>query len=1451
MTDVFISYSRKDAQFVHWLHDTLKQQGRDVWVDFEDIPRGADWLNVIYDAIESADTFVLVVSPDSLISEVVNQEIKHAIELNKRIIPLIRRDVNPRELVVEWFEQPWEDDARDNWQAIRHINWLFFRDGDDIRSEMAELLNIIDVDLAYVQTHTRILVRAKDWESRGRDPSFLLSGTEMYDATTWLAASENKKPAPTDLHREYINASKQRQTGTRRRIFVSVVISIVMTGLLIASVIFSIQAGNAADKEAEANATANVALTRNAMAGATLAAESTTSKNNENRANQQGTVIANALDSSQNTESLFLADLSNRRREQGAIHDAILLAQQSLANGIVHGENQTALVNALSSPVQERFFLDHPAPVNGAVWGDNRRDVLSWAGNAVYVWTLNQPGTPVVLPHDVEVQFAMWDADERMVLTVTNETVRVWDLDDIDVPLTFRHATLVNDAQWNPNGRFILTTTSSADMFIWDIENPETPTVLSHGDMVRGATWREDGQQILSWSYDATVRLWDFNGGDTSQAVRLFFHDAPVNGAAFTQDAQGILSWSYDGDMRLWDVNNSDAPLLQFLHDETRATRILSAVFTRDEQRILTLTEDGVVRIWKINSDTPASVLENSRQAAVVAVSWNNDETAVLIQYDDDVARVWFPAEGGVLDLEHNGRVGGGVWSVEDSSLLTWSDDDTVRIWDVRGGAPPVLLGHDENVRGALWNEEDDRVLSWSDDGSVRIWDLDEARASLTMPNMASVIDAAWSPDSNQLTTFTQSSVVNVWHTNSGNQALALDHNPNSVSNGLWNPNGRFLLTWADESGLCEGCSNSVYVWDVDTASTAAVFDHTNAVEFASWDSSGEHFLIVSGSFVNLWALDNLSGDAIMLLHDSPVDDARFSPDGQRLATIAGGIVRVWDLSNGIDAIPQTPLQFTRNTFLNRVAWSADNTRLMAWGDTSDSMQQGVATASNEQPVVVVWEVNAPDMQPEALPHDNAVVAAVFSPTDSTRILVWTTSNVARVWTLNEPGNPSSITLRHNNAIRGAAWDADGSHVLTYSEGSTARVWDVAETGSPPIILRHNSSVIGARWDSGGSRILSWSADGTTRIWNIAGVTSPEALGTPLRLISPAPVLLAVWNPDETRVFTWAVDGTARIWDTDLEDLLAIAQDASEVRDLSANEDRQRFFLPTFEPTEAEVTATMPVTPLPTLTPTPSPVPAFAGSINFGETVRRDIAQPGDRNEWRFEGQANQIVSISLNDDNSGLDPFLTLLAPDGSELISNDDSNNTLNALIDNFTLPATGEYTIIAAAFGNSTGMYTLSLVDLNMMTATPSPTPVPPQMVSEGNNRGAFTAFNEVHTWTFEGRAGQTIILEVLADTPLDFNAPVSESGQPVGLNLAVDIFAPSGNFLTSSDDFEDDGRLLSDVRIEGLMLPEDGTYTINVFNRSQDPTGEYTLRIKDVERPTVTPTTTMTPSPPPMP
>lgn len=116
MTDVFISYSRKDKDFVKALHGALVEHSREAWVDWQDIPLTADWWQEIERGIEAANTFIFVISPDSIASKVCNQEIDHAVRHHKRLIPVVRRDDLEMNLVHP---------------ALAKHNWLFFRERDD------------------------------------------------------------------------------------------------------------------------------------------------------------------------------------------------------------------------------------------------------------------------------------------------------------------------------------------------------------------------------------------------------------------------------------------------------------------------------------------------------------------------------------------------------------------------------------------------------------------------------------------------------------------------------------------------------------------------------------------------------------------------------------------------------------------------------------------------------------------------------------------------------------------------------------------------------------------------------------------------------------------------------------------------------------------------------------------------------------------------------------------------------------------------------------------------------------------------------------------------------------------------------------------------------------------------------------------------------------------------
>ena len=89
--EIFISYSRRDQEFVTRLASDLDAQVAGVWFDQSAIQAGEKWHDEIMEGIRDCKAFILVLSPDSMESRYVREEVHKALELGKTIFPVIYR----------------------------------------------------------------------------------------------------------------------------------------------------------------------------------------------------------------------------------------------------------------------------------------------------------------------------------------------------------------------------------------------------------------------------------------------------------------------------------------------------------------------------------------------------------------------------------------------------------------------------------------------------------------------------------------------------------------------------------------------------------------------------------------------------------------------------------------------------------------------------------------------------------------------------------------------------------------------------------------------------------------------------------------------------------------------------------------------------------------------------------------------------------------------------------------------------------------------------------------------------------------------------------------------------------------------------------------------------------------------------------------------------------------
>lgn len=90
-SEIFISYSRRDAQIMRRVRADLIAQGFTVWTD-ENLPPGTpSWLDTVESSICSAMCVIVLLTPDAKKSDWVEKELSTAKIHKKQIVPLLAR----------------------------------------------------------------------------------------------------------------------------------------------------------------------------------------------------------------------------------------------------------------------------------------------------------------------------------------------------------------------------------------------------------------------------------------------------------------------------------------------------------------------------------------------------------------------------------------------------------------------------------------------------------------------------------------------------------------------------------------------------------------------------------------------------------------------------------------------------------------------------------------------------------------------------------------------------------------------------------------------------------------------------------------------------------------------------------------------------------------------------------------------------------------------------------------------------------------------------------------------------------------------------------------------------------------------------------------------------------------------------------------------------------------
>jgi WD40 repeat protein len=935
--EAFISYSRKNKEFVQNLAGALKQANREVWIDWEDIPQGAEWWQEIEHGIEVANAFLFVLSPDSITSEVCIWELNHALKHNKRLIPILHQEVEGK--------IP---------QEIKAINWIFFRETDDFNQAFSTLLKTLDTDLERVRKHTRILRRAVEWEAHQHDNSFLLHGKDLNNAQQWLSRSIETPPQPTQLQTQYIIQSVRAQSKNQNKklgtAFAAFIISLAL-GLV------ALYEGHKA-KEAEYEAKqAHHHASLSHIRALTALSEARLANHDE-----LGGLLSSVKATKQWEKISWLAKDNDYSAQ---INDLENQLHSSLKESISETRERNRLELHVERVQTLRFRpktekWDKNILVSGAsddtiiIWNQKGKPLktLKAHQDSVYDISISPKGDFFAsasgdktvkiwnfkgelldtLKHIAEIHGVSISPDAQKIAIASDERyVGLWHKKDekwerID-NFKFKHDSAVQVVRFSHDGQFFASASSDRTVKLWQVTDSNhlllKATLIGHQDRVYAVSFSPDNQTLASASADNTIRFWKLNqitmdGGLWDKSTVIQAHSNWVFDIDYNPKGNMLASASASGSVKLW---SRDGTLLKvFKNPKVRMTAV---AFNSDGKWLASAGGDNTIRLYDLEAGTSVKIIEGHQSGLKdVDVSYPNaSQQTIASTGTDGTVRLWESQTYQLLRTLKTRVSARDVDYIPHSDLLAVTTyENTVQFWpiDQLSDQPIYTITQEQTqgkVRSIAFNSKKP-LFATTQSNMIQLWKLKTKRGQLYAEKHGKPLDGhkksvnalSFSPDGQHLASGSADHTAIIWYFDKTytfvTRAILEGKNGHEswINNLGFSPDSRYLATASSD--------HTIKLWDVKEgewlASTAEVDKHQDwvwDVSFASEQPEPKHYRFVSGSADNtikVWHYDAKENKITLLRtlkgHEGWVRAVGFSNTGHEIISAsADKTVRFWE----------------------------------------------------------------------------------------------------------------------------------------------------------------------------------------------------------------------------------------------------------------------------------------------------------------------------------------------------------------------------------------------------------------------------------------------------------------------------------------------------------------------------------------------------------------------------
>jgi WD40 repeat protein len=628
-----MSYSHHDRPFASRLHGALVAAGKEVWLDEEDILPASRWAQDLKEAIEGADTFIAVITPEWVASDECRKELDHAATLNKRLIPL-SLGATPLDGLPD---------------LIRAQQFVPARGGfaDDFDASLRTLIVAIEMDADWLREHTRWAKKAFEWEEHDRDRSFLLSGSELAASEQYLAQSTGRNPEPGQRQNAFVLASREGATRRQRRLLggvsVALVVALVLGGLALIQWRQAVSNQKTAQSRQVA-AESETALTSDPELSVLLALQALRIRLTA----QAEAALRDALPQLQ-----VLRTLRGATTMQSAAfspHGADVITSDLAGNLVIWNGSTGRPLRELRDP-QRRSVVTVAFNATGTEFVTASLDG-SYGAATIWNTSSGRPLRQLLEPagatsssasFNPEINGASFSPNGNEVVTVGGDAARIWSVatgKQLEV-LQQSGPDDMSTAAFNPAGTEVVTTEKNAA--VWDVGADQPRLVVDEpADAgLNDAVFSPDGSQILTASGDGTARIWSATTG-AQQLVLTEPGGAVLNGATFSADGKEVVTASNDGTTTVWDAATGVPTLVLRGHRGA----VFSASFSPDGKEVITASEDGTAKIWDAQPVGTRRVLAEPTRSALYAVGVSRSGTEVVAAGENGTATVWDAATG-------------------------------------------------------------------------------------------------------------------------------------------------------------------------------------------------------------------------------------------------------------------------------------------------------------------------------------------------------------------------------------------------------------------------------------------------------------------------------------------------------------------------------------------------------------------------------------------------------------------------------------------------------------------------------------------------------------------------------------------------------------------------------------------------------------------------------------